>query len=68
MADHNVTFKQMRVCVIRADEIARKVDTGSDDIERLEELCNRYDAELDFDMLDLADTLAIVLSKNRPAT
>jgi hypothetical protein len=67
MANHNVTFNQMRVCIIRADEIANNVDTGSDDIERLEELCNRYDAEMDFDMIDLASTLAIVLSKNRAA-
>jgi hypothetical protein len=65
MADVPMTFKQMRVCVMRADEIANNVDTGSDDIERLNEICDRYDAEFHLDMMDLADTLAIVLGKNR---
>lgn len=51
--DSMITFRQLRVCIMAATEKLKGLETGSTDTERLEQLCNHYDADYNILMHDL---------------
>ncbi len=56
-SDSPITFKQLRVCIMAATEKLDGTETGSTDTERLEQLCNQYDADYSGLMHDLVGQL-----------
>lgn len=57
MSDSPVTFHQLRVCIIAASERLTGAETGTTETDRLEQLCNQYDADYHPAMHDLVGQL-----------